>query len=229
MRVNMRITTGMINAEAAKAGIVTTGTSMLSYLNKDASEDMVNALTALSNSKKTAKASATIISTYTDVKKNAEGLTDSLAAFTNEDKNLLAKAKETGDTSALVSAAKNFAESYNKVYKKMAGSSTALDQFYASSLKEAVSSSSEAFAAIGISLDKDGALSVDSDKLKSASAEDFEKVFGESSNFMKMGSYISARIEKNAQANLDSVNSTYDPNGSYSTSESTSGNYDFFG
>lgn len=225
----MRVTTGMINAEAAKAGIVTSGTSMLSYLDKDGSEDMVSALRALSNSKKTANASAAVINTYTNVKKNAEELSSSLEAFTDESKALVAKAKESGDTSALVSAADKFAESYNAVYKKMSGSSTALDQFYASSLKEAVNSSGEAFASLGISFAKDGTLNVDTDKLKKASAEEFEKVFGESSEFMKMGSYIAGRIEKNAQANLDSVNSIYNGNGSYSVSESASGNYDFLG
>lgn len=222
----MRVTTGMINAEAAKAGIVTSGTSMLSYLNKDASDDMVSALNALSSSKKTAKASAKIINTYTDVKKNAEGLSSSLAAFTDENKDLLAKAKESGDTSALVSAAKKFVENYNPVYKKMSGSSTALDQFYASSLKESVNHSKEAFAGIGISLTEDGTLSIDSNKLEKASADDFEKVFGSSSDFMKMGNYIAERIEKNAQENLDSVNSTYDLNGDYA-SQNYSGSYDF--
>lgn len=225
----MRVTTGMINAQAKKAGIITTGTSMLSYLDKDASQDMVNALTALSNSKKTSAASAAVINMYTDVKEDAQKLKNSISVFTDEKKSILAKAKENGDTSAVVSAVKDFVNNYNKVYKKMSDSSTALDQFYASSLKEAVNGSSTEFETLGVSFSKDGTISLDEEKLKKASVEDFEKVFGETTDFIKMSSFIVSRIESNAQANLDSVNSIYNLNGSSSSIESYGSNYDFLG
>ena len=68
-------------------------------------------------------------------------------------------------------------------------------------------------AEIGITVEKNGELSIDKSKFNGASMEKLEKIFGGSNSFLEKLSYTAAHIGDNAEANLDNSSSSYLPGG----------------
>lgn len=80
---------------------------------------------------------------------------------------------------------------------------------------------------IGISVNDDGSLSADTQKLSAASRENLEKALGADSEFVQHLSYLSQRIGDNAEANLESITSGYLANGTLT--DNYTSKYDFLG
>lgn len=222
----MRITTQMINNTAKKTGIPVMQTSLLDYINKK--EDTADTLLDAVQSGQSQAVSTANRTKYEKLEKAAEELTAQAEKLAdNSTEGIWQKAKASGDTSDICGVAEKLADKYNSLLSALEKSTDALDVFYRKSLKELAEQNSGELSAIGISVEDDGSLSVDSQKLLAASYEDLEKVFGADSEFTQHLSYVSGRIGNNATANLESMTSSYLANGTLTGSYTSK--YDFLG
>ncbi|MDE6530539.1 MAG: hypothetical protein K2K96_07175 [Lachnospiraceae bacterium] len=219
----MRVTNQMLNESARRAGMPVNGHSLLDYVNGGNSNNMVSEkLMANKGLSKTEKTK------YEKQEKAAEEL-DSIAqklSASGKD-SIWEKVKESGDTTEITKKAQELVEKYNKLLESMKDTSGALNEFYKKSLKDLPAQHKEALAEIGITAKKDGSLEIDQEKLKGASLEQLEKIFGKDGSLTPRISYISSRIADNASANLENLSGSYLPNGN--TTSSHLNKYDFWG
>ena len=221
----MRITTQMLNETAKKAGIPLNSQTLLDYINKDSDSSPLLSSSAASSALLKAKVSTR---GYEDMKDNAHELQEAVSKLSDENSDIFEKAKTDNDTSEIVSAVEEIVENYNSMIKILSKSTSALDVFYAKSLKELPEGFNEELAEIGITQNEDGSLEIDSDKLKKAGVDMLESIFGNSAEFAEKLSFVASRIENNAQTNLQSVSSTYSQSADILSSY-TGSVYDYLG
>lgn len=221
----MRITTQMLNETARKAGIPINNTSLLNHINNNGSSS--NLLSALNKS-----GSRTVDtkqkSSYEKLEKNADQLqkrADSLAA--KGEGSLYAKAKESGNTEELCKEIEALVESYNSTMNILQSSDGSLNEYYRQMLQEAAQENSKSLADVGITISKNGKMTVDADKLKAADIDTLEKALGSSGGFTSKVSFLAGRVSDNAQASTKSLYSQYGANGSLNAA--AGGKYSFWG
>lgn len=219
----MRITTQMLNAASQKAGLPVNNVSLLNFVNGNSSGN--NLLSALKN-KNTAAANVTRQKDYEKLEKSADQLKERASLFTVDTS--FVKAKESGDNKEIYDNAAALVESYNNTLKALKTASGTLNDFYRQSMVDLISDNSEALESIGITMGKDGSLSLDKEKLEAADLETLEKVLGPKSDLTKKLSYLAGKISDNAESNLDSLSSQYGSNGSAYTAAMSS-KYNFWG
>ena len=205
----MRITTQMLNESARKAGLPINGTSLLNYINGNSNNTLLNALN---------KSSATDAATktkYEKLEKAADQLSEAASVFmaTGED-SLFSKARESGDNQDVYNAVEDFVGKYNSTLSALKNTSSTLNDYYSQMLKSAASDNKEALESIGITIAKDGSLSVDKDKLKEADIDTLEKVLGNTKGFTQKAAYVADRVSDNAHTNQSSLSSQYSSTGS---------------
>ena len=117
---------------------------------------------------------------------------------------------------------KTLVDNYNSVLKSLKKSPSTLNNFYCSQLKSAASNNSTALKNVGVTIAKDGSISVDEDKLKNADISTIKKAFGAGSDFSEKVSFVAEHIGANAQAGADSLSSQYSASGLLSSSDTAS-------
>ena len=210
----MRVTTQMLNETARKARLPINNSTLLDYINNDSSAD------SMLNSINGSTSAATQM-----LKANASKTGYELAG---EKSTVFKDARESKDTSKVTAAVQELIDKYNSLVEVMSKTSSSLDEFYKKALKGLPESIKESLEKVGITYNSDGTLEVDSDKLKKADVDSLEKIFGSDSEFMKKLSFVTDRIESNAEANLQSVSSTYSSTADIMSSFNSS-KYDFLG
>lgn len=218
----MRVTNQMLNESARKAGTPVNGHSLLDYVNGGNHNTVSDRLLGNKGLGKAEK-------TKYEKQEKAAGELDTIAQKLSESgkDSIWEKVRESGDTSEITKKAQELVEKYNHLLESMKGTSGALNEFYRRSLKELPTQHTEELAKIGITSKKDGSLEIDQEKLKGASLEQLEKVFGKDSTLTSRISYISSRIADNAGANLENLSGSYLPDGN--TTSSHLNKYDFWG
>ena len=205
----MRITTQMLNESARKAGLPINGTSLLNYINGSSNNTLLNALN---------KSSATDAATktkYEKLEKAADQLSEAASVFmATGDDSLFSKARESGDNQDIYNAVEDFVGKYNSTLSALKNTSVTLNDYYSQMLKSAASDNKEALESIGITIAKDGSLSVDKDKLKEADIDTLEKVLGNTKGFTQKAAYVADRVSDNAHTNQSSLSSQYSSTGS---------------
>ncbi len=223
----MRITTGMLDKSAREAGLPINRSSLINYIN-GGSGNSGALLNALKSKTKTDTAGASQKPQYEKQEKNADALYNQMQKFIGKGSDsLFAKAKESGDTSKLCGEVETLAERYNMLYSVLSDATDSMNLFYKQSMKDLVKENEKGLEGIGISVGSNGKLTVDKEKLGAASVESLEQMLGEKSSFASKLSYVASRVENNAGAALESISSSYLPNGS-----SVNGHvnkYDFWG
>ena len=205
----MRITTQMLNRSARKAGLPINNTSLLNYINGNSSNTMLNALN------KNSTTDAATKSKYEKLEKTADQLSEAASAFTATGKDsLFSKARESGDNQDIYNTVENFVGKYNSTISALKNTSSTSNDYYSQTLKSAASDNKEALESIGITIAKDGSLSVDKDKLKEADIDTLEKVLGNTKGFTQKAAYVAGRVSDNAQTNQSSLSSQYSSKGS---------------
>ena len=205
----MRITTQMLNESARKAGLPINGTSLLNYINGNSNNTLLNALN---------KNSATDVATktkYEKLEKAADQLSEAASVFiaTGED-SLFSKARESGDNQDVYNVVEDFVGKYNSTLSALKNTSSTLNDYYSQMLKSTASDNKKALESIGITIAKDGSLSVDKDKLKEADIDTLEKVLGNTKGFTQKAAYVADRVSDNAHTNQSSLSSQYSSTGS---------------
>lgn len=239
------MTTQMLDISAKKTGLpYTQGNSLLDYVNNSQSGSGNTLLDALNKSSKSSSGTASTfgynnsdISTllgalnktnYEKLGKKAEELSSSAEMFQAQGTDsVFENAKESGDQQEIYQGLENLVSDYNETIKALQGTGDSLHAYYRQMLGEAAGENAEALKSIGVSIAKDGTLSLDKSTMKKADMESLEKVLGVSGTFTKKTAFVASRISENAQANAQSVSSQY--NGTGNVYASTVSKYDFRG
>ena len=205
----MRITTQMLNESARKAGLPVNGTSLLNYINGNSNNTLLNALN------KNSATDAATKTKYEKLEKAADQLSEAASVFmaTGED-SLFSKARESGDSQNIYNAVEDFVGKYNSTISALKNTPSTLNDYYSQMLKSAASDNKETLESIGITVAKDGSLSINKDKLKEADIDTLEKVLGNTKGFTQKAAYVASRISDNAHTNQSSLSSQYSSTGS---------------
>lgn len=209
--MSMRVTTQMLNQTAKRTGIPINQNNLLSYINNDSSSNGSTLLDALN---KNNKVSSAMISNYKKVEKSAESLKEQAEKLAETgEKSFLEKIKESGNTEEAYKAVESYVDRYNSTLSDVKKSTGTLDQYYSQMLQEAASDNREQLEKIGITIGKEGTLSIDKEKLNAAAVEDIQSAFGGSGHLAAKTAYIADRISNYAQAGMQSASSQYDGTG----------------
>lgn len=139
------------------------------------------------------------------------------------DDSLFTKAKESGDTSEIVSSIKGFVSHYNDMLKNLQDSGTTRDNSYLTQLGSIARLNGSALASCGVTRKSDGTLVVDEEKLKATDIDTLEKVWNSNSSFASRTALWADSIESAAERNMEAKASS-----SYSSlfdNYGNSGNY----
>ncbi len=181
-----------------------TGNSLVNHLNGDDSDSLVNSLGKNHHSTVNALSKGK----YEKLKEAAERLEQYADALhTAGDKSIYEKAKKSGDASEVQDEVEKMVSAYNDVLDKLRTDMTTLGQFYRQSLKEAAAENKEGLKSVGISLDKNGRMNIDKEKLKSADVDKLESIFGEAGTLSSKLNLIVEKVADSAQANAKSASS----------------------
>ena len=202
----MRITTQMLNETARKAGMPVNNSSLLNYVNNKNNNSLLSNL----QNGMTQKSDLAKRTSYEKLEAATDALDDAAKALTNEKKdNLFSKAKESGDTTEIIKTVKALIEKYNETRKQLGNNTSSINMCYSELLKQIASKNGDALSELGISMEKDGSLTVDEEKLKAAKVEDLENVFGAKSEFVQKLQYMASNISDSVEAELKSMGNQY--------------------
>ena len=187
-----------------------TGNSLVNYLNGNESDSLVNSLGE--NHHSTAKAlSKGKYEKMREVAENLEQYTERLKE--SGDKSIYENARKSGDLSELYGEVEKMVSSYNSMLDKLRTDMTTMGRFYQQSLKEAVAENKDILGFAGISIDKNGRMKLDKDKLKTVDADQLESIFGADGTLSSKLNLIAEKVADNAEANLKSASSQYNAAG----------------
>ena len=119
------------------------------------------------------------------------------------DDSLFAKARESGDTSEIVSSIKGFVSHYNDMLKNLQDSGTTRDNSYLTQLGSIARLNGLALASCGVTRKSDGTLVVDEEKLKATDLDTLEKVWNSNSSFAGRTALWADSIESAAERNME--------------------------
>lgn len=126
------------------------------------------------------------------------------------------------DTDKVYSAVKNFVDSYNSVLDSTKDSSVSSITSTVTAMKNSTKSNESALSDMGISIGKDGKLSIDEDTFKASNMENVKSLFNGSNSYAAQTAARATSINTAAQIEQNKAN-TYTSGGSYSYNY-TSGN-----
>lgn len=202
----MRITTQMLNETAKKTGISVNNTSLLNYINKDNDNSLLNSL----QKSATQQANMAQKKSYEKLGTAADSLEETAKTLgSDEEDNIFAKAKESGSNSEIIQSIKTLIEQYNETRKQLANNPSSINTYYNQMLKQLADKNSEVFSEIGISIDKNGSMTVDENRLNAAKTDELEAVFGAKSEFTNKLEYMAAHISDSVTAEIESLGNQY--------------------
>lgn len=196
----------MLSNSRRRAGLTTRRGSLLNSVRTGGTgtASRLNVLNANSiQSAKTARVG------YERLQKSADSLAEQMA--------LLAEKADDG-TKDVGSTAEKVVDDFNATMKYLQQNSGVLNDYYRQSMKELTESSKEQLSEIGISVGKDGSLTLNKDKLAAADPETVKKVFGTGGVFAKRIASIAPRIADNAKVNVETCSSQYNASGGIANS-----------
>lgn len=223
----IRVTTQMVAASASKAGMPIHRSSLLNYINNE--DNYQNTLlSALNQNSGIGSVSSTSKTSYEKLGKSAEELEELTEIFMAQGKDSIFEMEETEENKQkMYEKVEELLSKYNETIKNLGKTSNVLNEYYKKSLMQVASDNKESLESIGISVDKNGTLSVDEEKLKGAGNDKLKGILGSSGDFMSKISFVASKIADNANANAQSVSSQYNAMGSmYAASMNR---YDFWG
>ncbi|SCZ80424.1 hypothetical protein [Pseudobutyrivibrio xylanivorans] len=192
---------------------------LLSMLNKSKSGNpLINQLISNNEMKYQQKMESLGIGTksgndkYKKVNQAANSLLDALNSLSKEDLYRAEEGKEY-DNSNLLKSVSNYVTAYNNTISNLTSCGGSLNNSFKTEFLEAFKENSEAFANIGITMSTDGKLSINQDKLKTAKAEDIQKLLGASSKYVKNISSSANSIDTIINKALAMRSTNYNANG----------------
>ncbi len=222
----MRVTNQMLSASARKAGIPLEGGSLLDYLNKSNGGSLLDNLNGSNSLNQSV--SSVYKSNYDKIQKAAEAYEKQAKNLAESgDGSIWAKAEETGDMSGVYDNIKSLVDKYNSTLEAIRKTPDSLNGYYMQMFTQGAADRKEVLEAAGVTVQKDGTLKIDEDKMKAADLEKLKKAFGSGSDFLTRTGFVAARAADHAKTNAESVTSQYTAKGSLITAETN--RYDFLG
>ncbi len=151
---------------------------------------------------------------YEKLKESADRLeqyADALNATGN--KSLFEEAKKSGDPTEVYGEVEKMVSAYNDLLGRMRTDMSTMGRFYYESLKAVTADHKDELSALGITMDKNGKLSIDKEKLKSADLSRLESVFGAEGTLTSRLNLIAGKVADSAEASLKSASSQYNAAG----------------
>ncbi|MCI8378552.1 MAG: hypothetical protein HFH72_08525 [Lachnospiraceae bacterium] len=222
----MRVTSQMLDKAAAKSGLPIRRASLLDYIDNPSlgNNPLLNSLEKNSGITVDSKRKEA----YEKLEKAADKLFQSADVLTDDgEKSAFAEAEKSGDAGQVYDGISNLLENYNNLLEVLKSSSSPINDYYRKMMEEAAEENSEAFSSVGITISKEGTVSIDQEKLKTADLKALEKIFGTSGTFTVKTEFLAARVALNAQAGISSISNQYDSMGS--SFSASYGKYDFWG
>ena len=206
----MRVTTSMTNNATMNAGMSVTGNSLASFLNGEGTDSMAASL----GNKHHSTMNVYSKGKYEKLKESADRLeqyADALNATGN--KSLFEEAKKSGDPTEVYGEVEKMVSAYNDLLGRMRTDMSTMGRFYYESLKALTADHKDELSALGITMDKNGKLSIDKEKLKSADLSRLESVFGAEGTLTSRLNLIAGKVADSAEASLKSASSQYNAAG----------------
>ena len=220
----MRITNQMLNESARKAGLDLNRPTLLDYMNKNSNNTLYSALSKANQSTSDLMKK----SNYEKLEKSSNELVDILNRLSDDgEEGLFSTAKKENDYKEIYNTIEKLINSYNNIIDNSKYITGTLESFYTKMLKEIPSEDSELLNSVGITVTKDDKIEFNSEKLKLVDTETLEKVFGNDSEFITKLAYVTSKIADNAEANVESLSSSYNQTGNIYSS--VNNKYDFWG
>lgn len=220
----MRITNQMLNESARKAGLDLNRPTLLDYMNKNSNNTLYSALSKANQSTSDLMKK----SNYEKLEKSSNELVDILNRLSDDgEEGLFSTAKKENDYKEIYNIIEKLINSYNNIIDNSKYITGTLESFYTKMLKEIPSEDSELLNSVGITVTKDDKIEFNSEKLKLVDTETLEKVFGNDSEFITKLAYVTSKIADNAEANVESLSSSYNQTGNIYSS--VKNKYDFWG
>lgn len=219
----MRITTQMLNESARKAGLPINHTSLLNYIKSDGKQNTL--LDALNKSNETLVKKGS----YEKIDEESDKLMQAANNLLQDGENsLFEQAKTSSDYQGVYDGIEKLFERYNGTLKALKATPNTMNSFYREMMLEASVETKESLSSVGVAFTKDGTAKVDMEKIKATDFETIEGLFGKDSDYVNKIDFLSAKISNNAEANIRSLNSTYNTSGSiYETMGNSK--FDFWG
>ena len=190
-----------------------------------------NSLNTTTNKRTTGTTTATKqIAMYERVEKSANALSKNV-------KDMMAVGEKTEvsekDKASMISDIKSFVSNYNSAYSALGDMQGTANQLYMTMAGKVTESYTDALEKIGITMSKDGTLSIDKEALEAADFEDIKSVFGVEDSYADKISERFNIIEQYASSSISSLDrlygtSTYNRNGSYNAYGNDLSNYGFY-
>ncbi len=121
---------------------------------------------------------------YKNVETSANNLEDALVNLGKDELYTSESGKEY-DNTQLIKTINNYVTAYNSTITSLVNCGGSLKNIFSTELNEAFKNKTEAFSNIGITMSKDGKLSVDQEKLKAANPSDVKSIFNTESDYYK--------------------------------------------
>ncbi len=206
----MRITANMLSEATVQAGIQMGGNSLVNYLNGEESDSLAKSLGGSSSS--TLKALSK--GKYEQMDEAAQRLQEQSAKLNESGSDsIYERARKSEDLTEVYGEVEKMVSAYNSMLDRLRTDMTTLGSFYRESLKEAVNENKELLSTVGISIDKNGRMNLDKEKLKTADVDRLEGIFGADGTLTPKVNMIAEKVADNAQANLKSISNQYNSAG----------------
>ena len=132
----MRITTQMLANSAAKSGIPIQRTSLLDIINNKSSQNLLGTIGKSMNTTSTGATDILRKNNYAKLEDLSEKLSQSASKLAGSDKDsIYDKAKESGDTTDILSDVNKMVEAYNATMKQLKTTGGIMNEFYQQQLK----------------------------------------------------------------------------------------------
>ena len=214
----------MLNESARKAGLDLNNPTLLDYMNKNSNNTLYSALSKANQSTSDLMKK----SNYEKLEKSSNELVDILNRLSDDgEEGLFSTAKKENDYKEIYNTIEKLINSYNNIIDNSKYITGTLESFYTKMLTEIPSEDSELLNSVGITVTKDDKIEFNSEKLKLVDTETLEKVFGNDSEFITKIAYVTSKIADNAEANVESLSSSYNQIGNIYSS--VNNKYDFWG
>lgn len=202
----MRITTKMVNESAQRAGLPGLGPSLLDVMKQnDRENSFLNTVQKTGNAKAARAVSSLMKDGYEKVGKSAEELTKNVQQFV--------EAEQEKDEEKLRALAKDIVKNFNETLKAAGKTNDTLDQYYIKMLKEAALENKNFLFEAGVTIQKDGLLQIDEEKLEKADADALIQALGSGSAFNEKAAFLGEHISDHATAGVGSVSAQYGSDG----------------
>lgn len=220
----MRITTQMLNQSAKRSGLDINRPTLLDYMKN---KNMENPLYQALSRNRSINTNSVKLERYEMLEEEAGQLTKLTQKLLDDgEKSVFEQAKASGDNQDIYNSVEKMFDGYNSTLKSLRTTSNTMNDFYRKMLMDVPEETGVELEKLGITFDKDGTADVDMSKLKEVDYETLEKHFGKDSDLVNKLEFIASRISDNAKANVESMGSGYNANGTV-YGNSINSKYDF--